>query len=189
MTGEAVPLLPGQTCLDDVLGAICTAAPAPRPAPAKAPTLVQMHVPGVPVPQGSKKAFKHRHTGRVVMTDDNPNLAAWRAMVAHVARTDWAGREPLAVPVTASLVFYLPRPAGHYGTGRNAGVLKASAPLHPTVKPDLDKLVRAVFDSLTTAGVWKDDALCWGESAWKNYADGRPPGLVLTLDWSEYADG
>jgi Holliday junction resolvase RusA-like endonuclease len=186
VNGEAVPLLPGQTCLDDVLGTI-DAAPATYTVPTTAPRLVQFHALGVPVPQGSKKAFKHRHTGRVVMTDDNPNLAAWRDTVAYAARAAWAGRAPLTAPVTASLVFYLPRPASHYGTGRNAGILKASAPLHPTVKPDLDKLVRAVFDSLTTAGVWKDDALCWGESAWKNYADGRPPGLVLTLEWG--ADG
>lgn len=184
MTGD-VPELPGQICLEDLLdGAPVPIPPARLLPPATiAPSGLQFYVTGTPVPQGSKRAFKHVHTGRVVMTDDNPNLEAWRAKVAHVARAEWAGRDPITVPVVASLVFYLPRPKSHYGTGRNAGILKDSAPLLPAVKPDLDKLVRSVFDSLTTAGVWKDDALCWGESAWKNYADARPPGLALTLEW------
>jgi Holliday junction resolvase RusA-like endonuclease len=146
------------------------------------PVLV-LDVAGVPVPQGSKRAFRHSKTGRVVMVDDNENLAAWRGLVEQRARQAWAGRPALTVPLFGTLLFYLPRPAGHFGTGRNAGRVKDSAPLWPGVKPDLDKLQRAVFDSLTAAGVWKDDALCVGVSAWKHYADARPaPGLFLQLD-------
>jgi len=172
-----IPELPGQLCLEDVLDGAVVA----RIAPAIDPSGLRFEVPGTPVPQGSKKAFRHRHTGRVVMVDDNEHLEAWRANVAAVASRTWAGRPALTGPVVAHLDFFMPRPAGHYGTGRNAGVLKPSAPLLPAVKPDLDKLVRAVFDSLSTAGVWKDDALCWGVSAYKRYADGRSPGLVLEL--------
>jgi Holliday junction resolvase RusA-like endonuclease len=144
-----------------------------------------LRVNGTPVPQGSKKAFRHSRTGRVVMMDDNPNLAAWRANVTAKARGAWGvDRPPLDAPVIATALFYLPRPKGHYGTGRNAGILKDSAPLYPTVKPDLDKLVRAVFDSLKDAGVWRDDALCIGlGGSAKFYADAVEPGLTLTLDW------
>jgi Holliday junction resolvase RusA-like endonuclease len=151
--------------------------------------LLVLDVAGVPVPQGSKRAFRHSRTGKVVVLDDNENLAAWRQLVTARARHWWAGRPPVAVPVWASLAFYLPRPARHFGTGRNAGVLKDSAPLWPSVKPDLDKLQRAVFDSLTAAGVWKDDAVCCGVSAWKNYADGgKGPGVVLSLAELEGVD-
>jgi Holliday junction resolvase RusA-like endonuclease len=78
-------------------------------------------------------------------------------------------------------VFYLPRPGGHFGTGRNAGLVKNSAPLWPAVKPDLDKLERAVFDSLESAGVWGNDSICCGVTGWKHYADARGPGLVLSM--------
>ena len=181
MTAD-VPELPGQVCLEDVLEG---APPAPAKArrPRLGPDSLRLEVPGIPVPQGSKKAFKHAHTNRVVMLDDNANLAAWRATVAHHARVAWAGAPPITGPVVASLGFYLPRPKGHYRTGKFAGFLKDSAPLLPGVKPDLDKLIRSVFDSLSTAGVWKDDALCWNVSAHKCYADAREPGLVLNLSW------
>lgn len=149
---------------------------------------LSLYVAGVPVPQGSKRAFPHYRTGRVVMVDDNSNLAGWRDAVTAAASVEWGGAPALAVPVWASLSFYLPRPAGHFGTGRNAGTLRPSAPTWPGVKPDLDKLVRAVFDSLTAAGVWTDDARCVGVSAWKFYADGRAPGVALTVEEVEGAE-
>jgi Holliday junction resolvase RusA-like endonuclease len=148
----------------------------------------QVDVLGLPVPQGSKRAFRHARTGRVVMVDDNPSLTDWRATLAGQARKAMAGSDPFTRPVRASLGFYLPRPTGHYGTGRNAGTLRPSAPDWPGVKPDLDKLIRAVFDALTVAGVWRDDALCCGLSAWKAYADARPVGLALTVTELEGRD-
>lgn len=147
--------------------------------------LLLLDVDGVPVPQGSKRLGLNRATGRAVVLDDNPALAAWRELVAFRARAAWAGRPPLTVPVRASLAFYLPRPAGHYGTGRNAGQLRPSAPAWPGVKPDLDKLCRAVFDSLETAGVWANDSRCCWLTASKSYAendDYRGPGVGLTLE-------
>jgi len=162
-----VPVLPGQT---DIYAALDGWS---------------LRVNGVPVPQGSKTSFRHSKTGKVVMVDANKNLAAWRALVSARARSAWGvDRPPLAGPVIVTALFYLPRPKGHYGTGRNAGVLKPSAPVYPAVKPDLDKLVRAVFDSLKVAGVWADDALCVGlGGTGKFYADAVEPGVALTLDW------
>jgi len=47
---------------------------------------------------------------------------------------------------------------GHYGTGKNAGIVKPSkAALLHTVKPDLDKLERAVLDGLAD--------ICFGDDA------------------------
>lgn len=56
------------------------------------------------------------------------------------------------------VTFHLPRPKGHYRTGANAHLLRDSAPEQPSVKPDLDKLVRSTMDGLSEAGVWHDDA-------------------------------
>src|SRR5690606_25696178 len=56
------------------------------------------------------------------------------------------------------MVFTLARPRSHYRTGRNAHLLRDSAPARPTGAPDLSKLARATEDALTEAGVWKDDA-------------------------------
>lgn len=136
----------------------------------------------VPVPQGSKRIGRHRGTGRPLLLDDNRNLEAWRDLVAGMARKEWNGRPPIAVAVSVWADFYLPRPAYHFGTGRNAGKLKDSAPEWPAVKPDGDKLLRAVFDSLTTAGVWRDDSLAVVWSGAKHYADAlRRPGVSLQI--------
>lgn len=41
----------------------------------------------------------------------------------------------------------------------------------PSVRPDLDKLCRAVLDALTDAGIWHDDSQVCSLSAIKVYAD------------------
>ena len=55
----------------------------------------------------------------------------------------------------------------------------------PSVSPDLDKLIRAVGDSLTDSGVVTDDSRIVRISARKLYAEGIQPGatiLVKTLN-------
>jgi hypothetical protein len=97
---------------------------------------------GHPEPAGSKRAFRSK-TGKMIVTDANPNAMAWKTEVALAA--DHAmqhhhpgdGRPPLwEGPVGLALVFTLTRPKGHFGTGRNAGTVKLSAPTWPVVKPD-----------------------------------------------------
>lgn len=147
---------------------------------------LQFEVPGLPQPQGSTRSFARG--GKVVTTSDNPRLRPWRESVCWHARqamqTPWLegtiSRPPFVGPVSVSAIFWLPRPAGHFGSGRNAGQLRASAPDRPAVKPDLDKLLRAVLDALSEAGAWRDDAQVveLGEVA-KRYAD--QPGALIRV--------
>ena len=51
------------------------------------------------------------------------------------------------------LVFWLPRPKGHFGKKG----LKPSAPADHTTKPDLDNLIKAIKDALKGL-VWVDDS-------------------------------
>ena len=51
-------------------------------------------------------------------------------------------------PVLMEVKAYKLRPKGHYGTGRNAGVLKASAPEHNITKPDASNVLKACEDAL-----------------------------------------
>jgi Holliday junction resolvase RusA-like endonuclease len=116
---------------------------------------------GVPVQQGSKTVFN----GRAV--DSNQKLLRpWRAKVADAARAANAGRDPLDGPVLVVLEFRFVRP-------------KSVKRAHPTVKPDLDKLARAVLDSLTTARVYKDDAQV--VSLWPTKVYGAEPGVRVRV--------
>ena len=147
---------------------------------------MRITVHGTPAPQGSK-----RHVGNGVMVESSKKVKPWRQDVKHAAleaipdyscgcepnAPEWGTDDALQVEIT----FYLPRPRGHYGTGRNAGTLKASAPTRPHTRPDLDKLLRSTLDALGEAGLWADDsrvAVLLGE---KQYADHRPPGAVIDV--------
>nr|WP_272925049.1 RusA family crossover junction endodeoxyribonuclease [Streptomyces sp. SID8377] len=111
---------------------------------------------GVPGPQGSKT-----RTASGGMRESSAKVKPWRDTVAWralEARTKKRGWRPLLGPVALSVVFTFDRPKSHYGKGRNASRLLPSAPVRPDVKPDLDKILRATLDALTTGGVYRDDA-------------------------------
>lgn len=90
-----------------------------------------------------------------------------------------AGAEPLrAVPIVVVVDFYFSRPLGHYGSGRNAGTLRASAPPYKVTKPDALKLGRAVEDSLSGT-VIGDDSQVVEIQARKHY--GEPPRAEISV--------
>jgi Holliday junction resolvase RusA-like endonuclease len=89
-----------------------------------------------------------------------------------------SGAELLHGPLHLSLVFCLARPKGHFGSGRNADVVKPSAPRYPTVKPDATKLTRAVEDAMTGI-VWRDDAQVVDQYVTKVYDE--PERVVVTV--------
>ncbi len=60
-------------------------------------------------------------------------------------------------PLDVKISFCFIRPNSHFGTGKNAGLLKASAPTYPAKRPDIEKLARSTNDALTGL-VWKDDS-------------------------------
>jgi Holliday junction resolvase RusA-like endonuclease len=64
------------------------------------------------------------------------------------ASSDHMPLQPLAGPLAAHLIFYFKRPKAHYGTGKNAHILKPGVPIVHTQKKDLDNLVKFVLDAL-----------------------------------------
>ncbi len=74
-----------------------------------------------------------------------------------------------------SIEFIMPRPKSHFGTGKNAEILKNNAPFFCTSKTtgDVDKLTRSTLDALSvTSGgtVLADDSLVVCLQALKRYA-------------------
>ena len=138
---------------------------------------------GVPITQGSKVKTKWG------MYDDNAKtLKPWREAVKTAALEAMHGRDRFTGDVGISCVFTFDRPQSHFGTGRNAGVLKPSAPKRPTGghSGDLDKLERAIYDALTDGGVWRDDCQVAMSDASKVYV-GTPgaldkPGARITVE-------
>lgn len=126
---------------------------------------------GLPVPQGSKRVV-----GGILLDSNRERLRPWRDSVAyqvgqavpHDWPYDWAYRVRLS--------FTFVRPKSHL---KRDGSLTASAPWYKSSRPDLDKLVRAVLDSCTDAGVWHDDCQVVGLDAVKLY--GTASGVVIDV--------
>lgn len=130
---------------------------------------------GLPAPQGSKT-----HVGDGRMVESSKRVKPWRRQVA-AAYADRNFGDMLDGPVSIIVDFYLPRPKAHYGTGRNAGTLKGSAPVEHLTMPDLNKLVRAVGDALTRLA-WRDDSQIVAWHAYRHYATTMTPvGAQITI--------
>lgn len=106
---------------------------------------------------------------RANIVDANPNAAGWKDIVAWSAVDQYKG-DALTCAVDVEMIFVMARPKAHYGTGRNADLLKDNAPLQPTVAPDVLKLARGVEDALTGI-VYRDDAQIVNESLQKRYGN------------------
>lgn len=148
-------------------------ATATAPAPATA-TALRIEVPGVPAPQGSKAPWGG---------EANVRTRPWRAAVSWAALEAMreGGCQLLAGPVRVFVEFRFARPRSHYGRGRNADVLRPSAPRLVARTPDLDKLVRAVADALSGI-VYRDDAQVAELRAVKLYGT---PGATIEVSAAE----
>jgi Holliday junction resolvase RusA-like endonuclease len=106
-------------------------------------------IPGTAKPQGSKTGFVRG--GRVVMVEAVQGSREWRTEVVKAAREaikrDGFQKISRDTPVYVTVDFYFEKP-------------KSVKRELPTVKPDLDKLLRNILDGLTEAGVWEDDSQC-----------------------------
>jgi Holliday junction resolvase RusA-like endonuclease len=138
--------------------------------------VITLQVYGEPAPQGSKSVSRH---GGVY--EKSRKVKPWREAIRAAAL---AGRvEPLGGPASVRITFLLPRPQGHYRTGRNAGQLRDSAPKYPATRPDLDKLARSTLDGLMLAGLYHDDGQVVRLYVAKGYAEqGSGPGALIEID-------
>ncbi|MUT66031.1 RusA family crossover junction endodeoxyribonuclease [Paenibacillus sp. NEAU-GSW1] len=83
----------------------------------------------------------------------------------------WAAREkvkkPIESPVTVKLTFYFPIPPSWPKWKKQEA---REGRIRPTVKPDIDNIVKGCFDGMN-AIVWKDDNQVVEESSSKWYSD------------------
>lgn len=148
---------------------------------------IRFTVIGRPQPAGSKSGAPiRRRNGSigVAMRDSNPKAKPWQAIVANAAREAYSG-DLLRGPLSVKMAFYLPRPKGHFGTGKNAARLRPSAPHFPTVKPDALKLARGTEDALTGV-IWGDDAQIVSGRQQKLY--GEPARVEITVRTLEHLE-
>lgn len=145
---------------------------------------VTIEIAGSPAPKGSARAIMRGGHAILVGSGSNVNrdkLKSWDQDVRLAANQYAAGRSGpifVDVPLFVFVVFRLTRPVGHWG---KAGGLRPSAPAFPTVKPDLDKLVRATMDSLKGT-IYDDDARIVAKAPVKVYATPGREGATIVIE-------
>lgn len=152
-------------------------------------------IPGTCQPKGSLKCVGRRGKVAHVLIEDNSDATPWRKTVAGWLVRKWPSVAAKHQPLGAEVTFTLPRPASHYGTGRNAQRVKPSAPAYPVTHGtgDVDKLLRLILDALQDSGHMPDDAAVIEVATRKAYpvdlVDGTPdpydrlpyPGVCIRL--------
>lgn len=110
--------------------------------------MLSFFVPGVPKPQGSKRAFVNPKTNRAVIVEDNTKTRDWRGDVKWFAQQE-RGVDAVVTDdaVAVNVRFIMPRPKS---------TPKSRTP-RAVKKPDVDKLLRTILDALTGT-VWRDDS-------------------------------
>lgn len=130
---------------------------------------IGFRVDGIPAPKGSARAIRRGAHAVLVASASNSNrraLKSWAGAVAHAAIA--AGAQLLTGPLGVDIVFYLPRP-------------KTVKRPYPSVKPDVDKLLRGTLDPLTGIA-WHDDGQVVDAHPRKRYAfDGTGPGAWIEI--------
>jgi len=117
---------------------------------------------------GSKRAFVVG--GRAVVVDNSSKKLRTYQEGLRESMRECKPEQVMLGPVSVTITIFMARPKCHYGTGRNAHVLKANAPRYPIVAPDYDKCARAVSDCGT--GIWwRDDSQIVMAIIDKRYAD------------------
>ena len=177
--------------------------------------VINIVVMGKPEPRGSKKPMPiyekikdangdpiiHPKTGkprrRVKMDDrdralintidDNKASEGWMKKVQRAAAIAMGGRLPTKAPVKLTLDFYLERPLYHFGTGKNAGILKSQfVNAKHVVRPDRLKLSRAIEDALAgkeMGRVFENDAQTIDGPVRKHYcAPGDMPRVEIQIE-------
>ncbi len=134
--------------------------------------MIQFTVYGKPEPQGSSRAVSVKGYARPFITSANKKLKPWRQEIANTAAAVAVqlGIQPIAkeIPIAMSLNFYFEKPPS-----------VSKRRVHPTVKPDVDKLIRGILDSLTGIIYVDDSQVVRFDEIQKHY--GVPQRVEITV--------
>ena len=123
----------------------------------------QLFVKGIPKAQPRPRMTANGHVF-------NPKSAdAWKAEIQ--AAFLMCRKETITEPVYLKVCFYLPMPKD----------MKKSEDecIRHAHKPDLDNLLKAVMDALTSVHVWKDDALVFKTDCEKWYSPAKTGASII----------
>nr|WP_315467137.1 RusA family crossover junction endodeoxyribonuclease [uncultured Undibacterium sp.] len=142
---------------------------------------ITFKVPGVPVPKGRPR-FARRGAFVTTYTDDK--TASYENLVKVVAQQAMGGSEILTGAVSVFVSLNVTPPAS-WSQKKQRQALDGQ--IFPTSKPDVDNVVKGIFDALNDI-VWKDDKQVCDVTISKRYST-VAQAIVSVSNLSEVING
>lgn len=133
---------------------------------------IEFTVPGVPVGKGRPRATAESGKARMYTP---AKTARYESTAALFASHAMSGRPPFTGPMCVFMDIVLPVPES-WSKRRQAAALAGQE--WPTKKPDMDNVVKGIFDALNGI-VWKDDVQVVALNVGKVY--GPTPGVAVRV--------
>jgi Holliday junction resolvase RusA-like endonuclease len=141
--------------------------------------MITFTIPGAPVGKGRPRIARR---GRFTSMYTPEKTASYESLVKLAGFEAMAGRELMLGPVSVRLDVCCPIPASWSGKKQDRAIKDE---LRPITKPDLDNVVKAIFDGLNGV-VWKDDCQVVSATVEKNYS--HAPRVVVSIQEAANAD-
>lgn len=132
--------------------------------------MISFIVPGQPQGKGRAKIVKIGGFSRMATP---AKTVAYEGLIAHAAQQAMAGRPMLEGPVVVDMELHCQVPTS-WSKKKQAAALAGE--LLPTTKPDIDNVVKAVFDGCNGV-LWRDDVQAYRLSVVKRYS--ATPGVTV----------
>lgn len=113
-------------------------------------TAVTFSIPGQPQGKGRPRVGSIAGKARMFTP---AKTAAYEGLIAHAAAAALAGRPLLDGPVEVAMAIECQVPTSWSGKKQRMAL---AGEIHPTTKPDVDNVVKAVFDGCNGV-LWRDD--------------------------------
>jgi len=143
-------------------------------------TKIKFTIPGQP--QAQKRHRSTHKNGNFWNYDPSKKDKANFVKIANF----YAPKLPIEGAISMSVEYYFDRPKGHYGTGKNSGKLKESAPKVHIKMPDIDNCLKFTMDALQSSKkFFNNDSQINEIYGKRHYTDNpRTEVLIIYEKWS-----
>ena len=129
--------------------------------------------------QGKIQPKQRARSGQGFSYTPAPTVS-YENLIKVIYNKNYPGSRPISTAIEVCIKAFFNRPKSHYGTGKNAGKLKASAPEYCVVNKDVDNIAKIVLDALNKIA-YVDDKQVVSLTVSKQYAEDNNERLWVVI--------
>lgn len=137
--------------------------------------MISFTIPGAPRGKGRPR---FRRAKGFVATYSDPKTANYENLIAYAAQEARGPRQPLEGPLVVTVLIRLAPPTS---ASKRIRAAMLAGEVHPTKRPDLDNVIKAVLDGCNGVAFADDAQVCW-INAGKVYAETAGVDVTITSD-------